>query len=554
MRYINFFRNSILKGIVGTLHFTQLYYIGCTPGRIKNTYLYDADHRLKEATNYMYTPTRVKDNYSSHYLYDDAGNITHLSRNGFLGLDANQEPLYGLIDDLTYIYDLDFYLTDVVNNITTASEDFGFKGAASSYTYDLKGNLTTSSLNNLSMLQYNPINLPGVVSSDFGTQTTHYSISGSKMLTVDQYIDPPTGHPTDITRLYFMGLELEYEGVGNFSSNFTPKAYNFGDGRLLFDGSNFRKQYHLHDHLGNVVVVFEDKNNDGELEETTTTQTNEVPYRYHYYPFGMTWDLAGPATIYLPPNYFDENRYQYNGKEYKTIAQMLDYGWRWYDPVIGRWNGVDPLAEKYTSISPYAYVANNPIIFIDPDGMEIIIPFRGTFTNKDQQRGFAAQVVAGLNAYSNDRYVFNETTNRIQIAERGTQNTDRDFSANTDRIAFVIGNDKPNTIIPATRGSGAEPKFVGAASDPEFGSESTVHWNPMGKSEDPKRTLHHEIIHVNFSNKGERLEGDSNVPIPENVNSFFGEIKFLPKEELRARRIENEQIRKPAGQDPRPIE
>ncbi|UTX50281.1 RHS repeat domain-containing protein [Chryseobacterium sp. MA9] len=47
---------------------------------------------------------------------------------------------------------------------------------------------------------------------------------------------------------------------------------------------------------------------------------------------------------------------------------MFDYGWREYMPDLGRWNGIDQLAESYLSTSPYAYVANNPVLMTDPDG------------------------------------------------------------------------------------------------------------------------------------------------------------------------------------------
>lgn len=274
--------------------------------------------------------------------YDKNGNITGLERYGRSGSSS-----YGMCDALTYTLNGNQMIrVDDLVSIGAGNDETDFKDAvkqANEYTYDANGNLTKDLNKGITGITYNCLNLPNAVTfSDGSTVTYIYSADGTKLRAVHKI-----GSVTTTT---------DYCDNVIYENN-TAKLLLTGEGYISLSDKKYH--YYLQDHQGNNRVVVDSS---GKVEETN-----------HYYPFGGAFASTGNVQPY-----------KYNGKELdaKKGLNWYDYGARMYDAALGRWHRVDPLAENYYRVSPYAYCMDNPGNAFDYQG-KLVIFINGLHTGTE---------------------------------------------------------------------------------------------------------------------------------------------------------------------------
>jgi RHS repeat-associated protein len=237
--------------------------------------------------------------------YDKMGNIMTLGR------DADPVNVYNYAGNR---------LLNITGGINTQT-----------YQYDANGNAIKDGRNDVDV-SYNTLDLPSTISKSGLSIQYIYDATGVKLSKISG------SNTTD----YLSGIQYQNGNIDFIQTE---------EGRATRNGSIYTYEYTLKDHLGNTRVTFYKNPSTGNIE---TLQKDD------YYPFGMRKQSLAASN---------DNRYLYNGKELQEELGQLDYGARFYDPVIGRWNVVDPKAELSRRFSPYVYGNNNPIRFVDPDGM-----------------------------------------------------------------------------------------------------------------------------------------------------------------------------------------
>jgi len=334
----------------------------------KYNYSYDKLNRLLEANYLKPTSASTPDNYLEKLTYDKNGNILTLQRNGDRDTDGAQ--MVNLIDNLEYTYDTNNKnLLVKVDDSSTSPQ--GFKNGSNTgndYEYDANGNLTIDNNKGITNIVYNHLNLPTEIM--FGTSAKIlylYNATGQK---VSKAIVDFVGGNSATT--HYMNGGFQYK---DSYLQFFPHAEGYVNVIDSHGVNNYNYVFNYTDHLGNIRLSY---------GVDPSTQALKIMEENHYYAFGLKHTNYNSDQLLYQKNSNDavvlkggtpaivpSYNYRYNSKEYQNELNLnvYDYDNRVYDQAVGRFWQIDPKAENGRRWSPYNYCFNNPVYFLDPDGM-----------------------------------------------------------------------------------------------------------------------------------------------------------------------------------------
>ncbi|HFK5529575.1 TPA: RHS repeat domain-containing protein, partial [Elizabethkingia anophelis] len=364
------------------------------------SYQYDGVNRLKEG-NYWDNAGAISGSYAERLNYDVNGNITGLQRTG-LGA--------GVMDQLGYTYDQSGNSNKLIRVNDASGNSAGYPVGGNTIGYDINGNMVNHLDKGISNIAYNYLNLPSSITASMGNTDYVYRADGTKVRKVFG------GKTTD----YLDGFQYE-----NGVLQFVPTSEGY------YDVVKNKYIYNYTDHLGNVRLSYTKGASGGA----------EIIEENNYYPFGLKHQ--GYNSSSLANNAY---QYKYNGKELQETG-MYDYGARMYMPELGRWGVVDPLAEKYQTISSYQYVANNPINAIDPDGKSISPIFdseTGNYLGNDS-KGFLSGEVLFMKKNTFDR-LSKESESGVIDHNKAIENSTSISELNNSRHSLILFGKATNYI------------------------------------------------------------------------------------------------------------
>ena len=359
-------------------------------------YTYDGLNRLTKGDYGSRTSTGNVTDVSNYDVptisYDKNGNINSLNRKTSTGGTKENLTYNYLISDPTIAGNQLYSLNGICN---------GVSANVAGFEYDANGNLVLDVLRGIIVEYYDELDLPKKYSDNFmGRNYVNYEYDAkgnkwSKRSVSDGTINRST-MPIYISTTRYYGSFI-YKGE-DLDKVLTSEGY--------YQAGKYH--YYLKDHLGSTRMVVSYSGSIPTVEQKT-----------EYYPFGSMF----------ADNSLDKNKYLYNGKELQDeFFENYDYGARFYDPELGRWHSVDPMAEVSRRWSPYTYAYNNPIRFVDPDGMLVDDYFNkeGKYLGKDEAKTDNVKII-DQNDWDSNKTINGDGTESIGHATGKANSTD--FSA-----------------------------------------------------------------------------------------------------------------------------